>query len=203
MKPIMLAVAAVLAVGAPAALAQAPAASTPASLPAQKKMADYLINRPFVEGWYSWGLTPAPTPLAVTGVTGGKALVFDIQKAGNPWDVGAIMHNTGAIKKGDIVLVAVWVRRTSGPAGTRIAALALESTDEPKTVLARVYDAPLGEGWQMIYASGQAAADFAAGKTAITMHLGRDPKVLELGPALLFDFGPDYDPARLPTNPPG
>lgn len=200
MKPMLAALAAVLALSAPAALAQDPVA-TPA--PVQKKMVDYLINRPFVDGWYSWGLNPGPTPQAVAGVTGGKALVLDVRKAGNPWDVGTVMTNTGAIRKGDIVLLAVWVRRASGPAGSKVPLLMLESTDEPKTALARAHDIPLGEGWQMLYASGQASADFAEGKTAIIMQMGRDAQVLELGPALLFDFGPDYDPARLPTNPAG
>ena len=64
-------------------------------------------------------------------------------------------------------------------------------------------DVPLGEGWQMVYASSRATADFAAGKTTVILQLGRDAQTLELGPALIFDFGPDYDPARLPTNPPG
>jgi hypothetical protein len=199
MKPMMLAVAAVLALAAPA-YAQAPAA---APAPAKKKMADYLINQPQVSNWTGWGLDPWPTPQAVTGVTGGKALVLNVKKAGNPWDAVVVMNTSGAIKKGDIVLVAVPVRRVSGPAGTKVPGLVLESTDEPKTTLARAFDVPLGDGWQVIYASGQAAADFAAGKTVIYMHVGKDAQVLELGPGLLFDFGPDYDPAQLPTNPPG
>lgn len=139
----------------------------------------------------------------MTGVTGGKAMPFVVKKAGNPWDVGAVMPNTGPIAKGDIVLLAVWVRRTGGAAGTRLPLMMLESSDEPKATLARATDVPLGEGWQMVYASGQAGADFAAGKTTIVLQLGRDAQTLELGPALIFDFGPGYDPARLPTNPPG
>jgi hypothetical protein len=197
MKPMMIAVAAALAMAAPAH-AQAPAA---APAPAEQKMADHLINRPQVDGWYSWGLTPGPRPQAVTGVTGGKAMVFDIKKAGNPWDVGMVTTNTGAIRKGDVILLGVWVRRASGPAGSRIPLLMLESTDEPKTLQAKSQDIPLGEGWQMLYASGRATADFAEGKTVAVMQMGRDAQVLEVGPALMFDFGPDYDPARLPTNP--
>lgn len=200
MKPILAAaIAAVLALAGPA-VAQTPA---PAAPPVQKKMVDYLINRPFVEGWYSWGLTPSPTPQAVTGVTGGKAMAFEVKKAGNPWDVGAVMPNTGAIRKGDIVLLAVWIRRAGGPAGTTVPLLLLESSDEPKTTVAKAQNVPLGEGWQLVYASGQATADFAAGKTTVILQVGRDAQTLELGPALIFDFGPDYDPARLPTNPPG
>lgn len=195
MKPMLTALAAVLILAAPA-WAQAPAAA-----PAQKKMADYMINRPYVDGWYSWGLNPGPTPQASAEVTGGKALVIEVKKAGNQWDVGAVMNNPGAIKKGDVVMLVAWVRRAAGPAGTRLPLLLLESTDEPKTQLAIAQNVPIGETWTRIYASGVASADFAGGKTAIIVQMGRDAQTLELGPALLYDFGPDYDPARLPTNP--
>lgn len=57
MKPILAAaIAAALLLGSPAV------AETPAAPPAQKKMADYLINRPFVEGCTAGASTPPRPP---------------------------------------------------------------------------------------------------------------------------------------------
>jgi hypothetical protein len=32
------------------------------------------------------------------------------------------------------------------------------------------------------------------------VHLAGDTHVIDLGPIKVFDFGPDFDPARLPKN---
>ena len=52
----------------------------------------------------------------------------------------------------------------------------------------------------MIYASGVAAQDHAADSTAVSVHLATADQTVELGPPLVFNFGQNYDPAKLPTN---
>tara|TARA_R110002167_G_scaffold17426_14_gene66545 strand:- start:7487 stop:8101 length:615 start_codon:yes stop_codon:yes gene_type:complete len=194
---------AVIAAIASPAVAQTPQDAPP---PAQRRMIDYLVNAPHVQNWMTWGVTPAPTPQAAEGVTGGQAVRVAVARGGDPWSVGAIMTNPAAITTGDVILVAVWIRRSDSNAATSPTSLPLlmvESQTEPKTVIARSADVPLSDSWTLVYASGTAAADYAPGQTAIILHLGREAQTLELGPALLFDMGPDYDPARLPTNPTG
>lgn len=180
-------------------------AQTPAA-PAQSGPAliDRLINTPFVQNWNTWGLSPAPAPHAVQGVTGGQALTIDVARAGDPWSVGAVMVNTGEVKAGDVLLLGVWVRAErlpDGAAETTIPLLLLESSAEPKIRLAEASYIAVGPEWRMIYASGVATADIAAGQSAIILQMGQAAHRLELGPALLFDFGPDHDRARLPRNP--
>lgn len=186
------------------ALAQT--AAPVASPQTERPLIERLINTPFVQNWNTWGLASPPTPQAAQGVTGGKALSIDVRRAGDPWSVGAVMTNTGAIKNGDVLLLGVWVRAATLPddqATTRIPLMLLEGAADPKPVLARATDVAVGPEWTMIYASGVAEADFAPGQTSIILQMGQARHKLELGPALLFDFGPDYDRARLPRNPEG
>jgi hypothetical protein len=177
------------------------AAATRTAEPAPRRMIDYLINAPHVQNWNTWGQTPAPTPRPAEGVTGGQAIRVTAARAGDPWSVGAIMTNPGPIAAGDVMLAAVWVRKT-GPGDASLPLLMLESQTEPKTVIARSADVALGDAWTLVYASGTAPTAFGAGETALILHLGRDAGTLEIGPGLLFDMGADYDVARLPTNPP-
>lgn len=196
--------AAALLVGAPA-MAQREPAAAPAPPKAQRStMADKLINSPFVQNWNTWGLTPSPTPHDVQGVTGGKALTIDVKRAGDPWSVGAVMTNSGAIKAGDVLLLGVWVRATQLPEGqseARMPVVLLEAQGEPKVALAQASNVAVGEGWTMLYASGVSPKDVAPGQSSIILQMGQTVQTLELGPALLFDFGPDYDRTRLPQNP--
>jgi hypothetical protein len=190
------------------ALPSQAAAQTPPTDPAaarpEPRLIDRLINAPFVRNWNTWGLTPTPVPHAAQGVTGGQALTLAVPRAGDPWSVGAVMVNTGEVKAGHVLLLGVWIRAEQGPDGaaeTTIPLLLLEGTPEPKVRLAEAANIPVGSEWRMIYASGVATTDLAAGESAIILQLGQAAHRLELGPALLFDFGPDHDLSRLPRNP--
>jgi len=193
-----------LPVSAQAAAPQETTQVAPAPATPERPLIERLINTPFVQNWNTWGLSAPPQPHAAQGVTGGQALTIDVTRAGDPWSVGAVMVNTGAIKAGDVLLLGVWVRATGLPEGafeTRIPLLLLEGSAEPKVRLAEASFVAVGSEWKMIYASGVASVDVAAGQSAIILQMGQAEHRLELGPALLFDFGPDYDRARLPRNP--
>lgn len=181
-----------------------PAAPVEAPAQPEPRLIDRLINTPFVQNWNTWGLSTPPAPSAAQGVTGGEALIIDVARAGDPWSVGAVMINTGEIKAGDVLLLGIWVRAPATAAestDTRVPLIMLERSIEPKAPILQATNARVGTGWTMIYASGVAQADTPAGQSAIIVQMGQAAHRLELGPALLFDFGPDYDRARLPRNP--
>lgn len=170
--------AAALLLGAPA-MAQTEPAAAPAPPPAppqaqRSTMVDKLINSPFVQNWNTWGLTPSPTPHDVQGVTGGRALTIDVKRAGDPWSVGAVMTNSGAIKAGDVLLLGVWVRATKLPEGQSEARMpvVLEAQGEPKVTLAQASNVAVREGWTMLYASGVAPKDVAPGESSIILQMG-------------------------------
>ncbi|MEN2786880.1 hypothetical protein ACFOKI_08875 [Sphingomonas qilianensis] len=54
--------------------------------------------------------------------------------------------------------------------------------------------------WKLYYASGKTGRAFAAGSANVAAHLAAAKHVIELGPVFVLDFGPDYDPAKLPKN---
>lgn len=92
-------------------------------------------------------------------------------------------------------------RLPPGQARTRLPLILLEGSEAPKTQILRAIDVPVGPEWTMAYASARAIADLPPGGSTIVVQLGQAAHALELGPALLFDFGPDHDPARMPRNP--
>lgn len=174
---------------------------------APRRMVDYVVNAPEVRNWNSWGVTPAPVPRRAEGVAGGQALRIAAQRGGQPWDVGAVMQNPSTVRAGDVVFVAVWVRHAEGnaePARLPLLAFegqAAEGDDAPQITLARAENVRVGRDWGMVYALGTAPTDFAAGRTKVVVLLGAEGQTFEVGPALLYDFGPGFDASLLPRNP--
>lgn len=202
------ALAAALTLCAPAvALSQtaepAPAAAPPAA-PAPRPMSDFLVNQPHIPNWTIWGLPNGPERRNDPGVTGGQALRVAVTEQADPWAVGGVMPTHAEIRTGDVVLLAVWLRAVPAEgtedASARISLLKLEQKDVPDGTIVAASDVDIGARWQMVYASGISGKDYAADQTAIAVLLAARPQTIDVGPALLFNLGPDFDPARLPRN---
>lgn len=161
----------------------------------------YLINNPPVESWQVVGVSRQPRPRSAEGVLGDRAIRVAARRADQPWSTAARMPVRGEIKQGDTILLAVWARLATPPQGQQTSRLPLrvEQTAAPYTAIAEDA-ADIGPEWKMIYASGVAAQDHAADSTAVSVHLATADQTVELGPALVFNFGQNYDPAKLPTN---
>lgn len=162
----------------------------------------YLVNNPSVDSWQVLGVARAPRPQRAEGVLGDRAVRVVARRSNQPWDVAAQMPISGAIKQGDTILLAVWARLAVAPEGTSSSSripLRVQENTPPYAPLAE--DAgSIGPAWGMIYASGVAAKDHAAGSTNLSVHLAGADQTVELGPALLLNFGQNYDPAKLPRN---
>jgi hypothetical protein len=52
--------------------------------------------------------------------------------------------------------------------------------------------------WKVYYASGSAGKAFTPDQIAVGMHLSAAKHVVELWPVLVYNFGLDVDPAKLP-----
>lgn len=189
-----------------AATAQTPPAEGAQPSPAPRPMSDFLVNQPHVPNWIIWGLPNGPEVRADPGVTGGQALRVVVSEQADPWAVGGVMPTNAAITTGDVLLLAVWLRAVpaegANEASARISLLKLEQKDVPDGTIAAVSDIDVGARWQMVYASGVAGKDYAADQTAIAVLLAARPQTIDVGPALLFNLGPDFDTGRLPRNAP-
>lgn len=186
------------------ATAQTPPAEGAQPSPAPRPMSDFLVNQPHVPNWNIWGLPNGPERRQDAGVTGGQALRVVVDRQGDPWSVGGVMPTHAAIQAGDVLLLAVWLRAVpvggADDAAARISLLGLEQKDVANGMIAMASDLTLNARWRMVYVSGVASKDYAADQTQIVIHLAAQPQTVDVGPALLFDMGSDFDRARLPVN---
>lgn len=163
----------------------------------------HLINSPSVESWQVLGVNKAPKPQRAQGVLGDKAIRVAARQADQPWTIAAQMPIAGEIKRGDTVLLAVWARLAMPPEGQQTSRLPLRVQQSAAPYAAIAEDTgQIGPDWKMIYASGIAQQDFRGGEANLSVHLATANHTVDLGPALLLNFGQNYDAAKLPRNEP-
>lgn len=166
---------------------------------------DHVINSPPVQSWQITGLRSSPRPVRAEGVLGDQAVRVRVTSTGaNPWSVAGRMPINGAINRGDTILLAVWARAHTPPEGQShgvLSGIRVEQSAAPYTAIAQDSAAVPSE-WTMVYASGVAQQDHPGGTTNVSVHLAGAVQTIELGPAFVLNFGPDYDAAQLPRNAP-
>lgn len=163
----------------------------------------YIINSPPVSSWQVNGVQSPPRPHAAAGVLGDRAITVAARRADQPWATSAQMGIRGAIKQGDTVLLAVWARLATPAEGQTTSRLPVrvQQAAAPYGAIAEAVG-QIGPEWKMVYASGVAAQDYAANSTNLAVHLATADHTVELGPALVLDFGQNYDASKLPVNEP-
>ena len=161
----------------------------------------YIINSPPVQSWQVNGVQTPPRPRRAEGVLGERAISVQARQSDQPWSVSAQMPIRGEIKRGDTILLAVWARLATPPAGQTVSRLPVrvQRTTPPYDAIAEGAG-EIGPEWKMVYASGVAAEDFAGGAANLAVHLATADHTVELGPALVLDFGQNYDARKLPVN---
>lgn len=153
-------------------------ASTPAAQTA-------LLNMPEVTAWSIYGPGQTHALRRDRDVKGGGAMrVRILSKAAAVQDIGATQAVTGAIAKGDKLILAFWVRQT-GKVGTATIPAMIQVGSPPYTPI--IYGAVSIDGtWQLVKIVGGASQDHPAGSAVINLHLGGLEGSLDLGPALLM-----------------
>lgn len=176
----------------------APSASSTAQ---DDDILQYLVNNPNVDSWQVLGVARPARPQRADGVLGDRAVRITARRSAQPWDVAAQMPVSGEIKQGDTILLAVWARLAVAPDGAQSSRIPLRVQENTPPYTALAEDAgSVGPAWGMIYASGVATKDHAAGSTSLSVHLAGADQTVELGPALLLNFGQNYDAAKLSRN---
>ena len=172
-----------------------------APAPARPSMLDRAVNNVLVSSFDVYGAGQTHS-IIESRVQGGQALRVDISAAGaNLWDVGAGSVTTKPIRAGDVLLLAVWMRAERLPAGAEVARvnIRLQASTAPYAEIGSA-DVFVGPEWKMYFAQAVATMDFAPGAAAATIQLAAASQTIDLGPVFIFDFGPNYDRASLPTN---
>mgnify|MGYP003869635703 CR=1 FL=1 len=162
-----------------------------------------LINSPAPTNWKIGGKNRDITDVKNAALPGGQGLRIKITQQGeNGYDVTAAMPITKPIADGDVLLVAYYARgeQAFNEANTAIITSSqIELTRAPYTAAGRSA-ARLGSEWTIYYLSGKAARDYAVGDAQISLHLAGSRQTLDLGPAFVFNFGPDMDINALPRD---
>ncbi|MDP3404174.1 MAG: hypothetical protein Q8S03_05745 [Brevundimonas sp.] len=161
----------------------------------------YIINNPPVTSWQVNGVETQPRPRRAEGVLGERAISVRASRSAQPWTTSGQMSIRGAIKTGDTVLLAVWARLAAPPPGQTTSTLPVrvQEASAPYGAIAEA-TGTIGPAWKMVYASGVARRDYDGGTTGLAVHLATADHTVELGPALVLNFGQDYDAAKLPIN---
>lgn len=157
----------------------------------QSDVAKQILNTPAPESFAVYGLATKPAVVKDKSVQGGRALRVAIPAASDqPWTIGLTSSVNQPIKKGDKLVIAVWVRASTlpeGAASARIAGIQLGLSKEPYTPLFKGEAEATGE-WKMVHASGVADRDYAAGALNISLQLATAKQVFDIGPILLLDL---------------
>ncbi|MBX9616229.1 MAG: hypothetical protein K2X25_11590 [Caulobacteraceae bacterium] len=161
----------------------------------------YIINNPPVTSWQVNGVETQPRPRRAEGVLGERAISVRASRSDQPWTTSGQMNIRGAIKTGDTVLLAVWARLATPPSGQTTSTLPVrvQEAAAPYGAIAEA-TGTIGPAWKMVYASGVARRDYEGGSTGLAVHLATADHTVELGPALVLNFGQNYEAAKLPVN---
>lgn len=168
---------------------------------AQDDIMSHIVGQPSL-AWNVYGAARPVRQRDAAEVPGGKAVRVEATRSANAWDIGAGMPVDGDIHAGDVLLVAVWARVETPPAGqetARIPAVMIQQSAAPYSPVISGA-ATLTHDWQLIFASGTAPEDRPRGSAGITLHIGGATQVIDLGPAFVFNMGQGYDLTRLPRS---
>lgn len=158
------------------------------------------------ETLYGYGSDLTTQPIDAPDVAGGKATRAVMTKAGaQPWDDGVSSPGNAAVKKGDMIFVAVYIRATQPAPGAetgQITAMGASLGQSPWTAIATMSGTPtLPKGqWKLVYAAGVADSDYPAGSVNFGMQLGGSEQTLDIGPVYVLNLGPGVNAAALPKN---
>jgi hypothetical protein len=122
-----------------------------------------------------------------------------VSAKGNPWDVGAASPVGKPIQAGDTVLVSIHLRAPELKDGetTPVTHFGLNETSPPYGAVAR-NTADVTNQWKVYHASGVAGKALNPDQMVVGLHLAAAQHVIELGPVLVYNFGQNVDPAKLP-----
>lgn len=159
------------------------ASSAPAPLLAQAA-GETMLNTPSVQDWNVYGAGQTHKLRKDDSVQGGGAMRVDVSKAPeNVWDIGASAPVSGAIAKGDRLVIAFWARLESGGSADIPAVLQVASPPYAPIVAGSV---TVGGEWKLVSITGAAAGDHAAGSANVALQLGGAARKIDLGPVFVM-----------------
>ncbi|MGB8602360.1 MAG: hypothetical protein WCD42_09210, partial [Rhizomicrobium sp.] len=166
------------------------------SLRAKLPKAGTLISDP-TRLAFSFGPDQTNQSIAAPEVPGGAALRTILSKAGtNPWDDGISQALNGAVKQGDTIVMAAYLRSNGGPGSIAMMGVALNHAPWSQ-IIAKPVTVPAA-GWHLITVSGTATTNAGATEMMAMMQTGAAKQSLDIGPIFVLNLGAGVTPPQLP-----
>ena len=169
------------------------------TLPGDQKV---ILNTPDV-GVYNpsgeaarWKVVKAPD------VVGKKAMRVTVREAGpDPWSTEISAGLANDVAEGDVVFIALLARAVKADNEAQNGVISnfsiQQNSGEYKPVAAASALVPLGE-WRLFHGWGRAGVDLAPETGMVSIHLGATKQVIDIGPLIAVNLGPDVDTEALP-----
>lgn len=185
------------------ASAQTPPPAPPSapSAPPAFDLNSKLISAPDTN-WNIYGPDQTNKRLETGGPKGYPAYEVAVAKPSkNAWDGGAVSVVPKPVQAGDVILVAVYLRDPELADG-QSETLPMVGATGASAPYVGIAGAPANvtNQWKAFFASGKAPQAFPANGVQATVHLASAKHVIQIGPVKVYDFGPDFNIARLPHN---
>lgn len=147
---------------------------------------DALLNTPSAN-WSVYGSGQTHKGRRDKEVQGGGAIRVTVASIpAHAWDAGASSPITGAIRKGDTLVLAFYARLVSGGVDgkTEIAA-SIQKASAPydPIITGRVTLTP---EWKLVHVEAPAPADYPAGSANVALSMGTAAHVIDLGPVYVM-----------------
>ncbi|MEO8018802.1 MAG: hypothetical protein ABI769_13385 [Pseudomonadota bacterium] len=162
---------------------------------ADEDIASKMINKDTNGTWNIQPDKPKPKHLKAE-VPGGFAFRVKANKSVNPWDVQASSPVAGAINQGDVIMLNYFARAEEPAEGGSSLTARVQLASAPYSSVLDMTSKISGE-WKSYCAFRVATATIPEKKSSVSIHLATAKQVIDLGPVLVFNFGPGYDKAKL------
>ena len=141
-----------------------------------------IINTPAVESWNIFG-QERHNPIKDAAVQGGRAIEIRVDETKNAWDAGAMAPIVKAIKKGDHLVCAVWLKT---PEAAKVG-LHLQLASDPYTGIGDLKEIALTTSWALYSVEVVADQDYAASATSASLMLAYAKQTIDVGPVFVLD----------------
>ncbi|HEU5316808.1 MAG TPA: hypothetical protein VFX49_11910, partial [Chloroflexota bacterium] len=148
-------------------------------------------------------LDPADEPQDAPGTR--RALRVRTERVpASPWLIQLTGKTTGAVGRGDAVLVTFFMRTLESAAETdegRVGVVFEQASDPYTKSLSVTVGTEAGAGWRRYDLPLTTLAGYAAGQAQVNFQLGHGPQTVEIAGVSVLDFGAQTPVASLPRTP--
>jgi hypothetical protein len=152
--------------------------------------------------WNLWGIA-ASNFVKAPQLKGGAAQRLVISpKPAKPENAGVNTVITQPVKKGDVLVMTFWARVEKGPSDSDLVTISVRIAEDPPSnaTIGRETVVAVGKVWRLYSVNAKAPKDYSPGELRACLILGTGEQTIDLGPAAVLDFGPNYNSFFLLRN---